>query len=166
MIAKTHISGTLAQIDTLYSKSTKPRDHLFYSKLAVLELCGWIEESMDDIVRKCGNRCLRNPATRKFLEEDVIEPNFGFGYSTHFSKMLRQVLGLVNLERLERRLDPVKFARLRSTLGLLKVRRDAEAHTHLKGIKLLDAPAVTKVNFQIVYDGLKDIEDALRTLRV
>lgn len=78
-----------------------------------------------------------------------------------------QVLGIINLEKLECKLDPVKFPLMKATLGTLKTYRDTEAHTHLKGVtKRLDAPSMTKSRFLMVYDGLKDIEVKVRHLKL
>jgi hypothetical protein len=68
------------------------------------------------------------------------------------------LLGIIVLEKLERKLDPVKFTIMEATLENLKILRNSEAHTHLKGTtKRLDAPSVTISNFFKVYDGLKDL---------
>jgi hypothetical protein len=81
--------------------------------------------------------------------------------------MLIQLLGLITVEKLEGRLDPVKFDLLRSTLGTLKESRDNEAHTHIKGMtRVIDAPSLTKSRFPRVYEGLKDIEKELREMKL
>lgn len=77
-----------------------------------------------------------------------------------------QVLGIINLEKLEAKLDKYKFSQMQSTLDTLKTSRDREAHTHLKGVMMrLDAPSVTKSRFDTVYNGLKDIENRTRKMR-
>ena len=50
MIAKSYILANLNALDARYKRASRAKDALFASKLALLELCGWIEESMDDIV--------------------------------------------------------------------------------------------------------------------
>ncbi len=167
MIAKSYILNNLKTIENLYLKSTTTKRGLFYSKLAILELCGWIEESMDDIVHKCARRRLKSQDNLKLVEKSIIGRTYGFDYKRHFRNMLMQLLGIINLERLERHLDPVKFQLMESNLETLKTCRDTEAHTHLKGVtKRLDAPSVTKHRFLIVYEGLKDIDDSLRRLKL
>ena len=56
MIARTYILDNLNKLDVRYRKAATLKDSLFYSKLAVLELCGWIEESMDDVILRCARR--------------------------------------------------------------------------------------------------------------
>lgn len=50
MIVKGTIYKTLKDLDRLFTKETDPKKQLFYSKLALMELCGWIEVTMDNIV--------------------------------------------------------------------------------------------------------------------
>ena len=165
MIGKTSILDNLKRLETLYNESARsPKKSLFYSKLAILELCGWIEESMDDIVRKCANKKLKLDNNQERISE-IIEHTYGFSYKNHFRKMLTELIGLINVERLEKRVDKIKFQNMCSTLGLLRDFRDTEAHTHLKGtIKILDAPSVTINKFSKVYEGLKEFEEKLKRL--
>jgi len=165
MVGKTSILENLNRLETLYNASTTSgKKSLFYSKLAILELCGWIEESMDDIVRKCANRKLKEAGNQEHIES-VIKYTYGFTYDKHFRKMLIELIGLINVERLEMRIDRVKFQNMKSTLGLLRQFRDTEAHTHLKGItRALDAPSATINKFFKVYEGLKEFENKLNRL--
>jgi len=167
MVAKRHIQNNLQQIDNLYRKSKSPKKGLFYCKLAIIELCGWIEESMDDIVRHCAKRYVREPENMRFVEQSIIGRTYGFEYERHFRNMLIQVMGIIDVERLERQLDPVKLQLMQSALETLKKCRDSEAHTHLKGAtKTLDAPSITESRFLMVYEGLKDIENHVTKLKL
>lgn len=162
-ISKTSIQQNLQSLDSLYRSATAPKKCLFYSKLAILELCGWTEETMDKIVRSCANRTLRDPANLKSVEDPVIRRTHGFEYSEHFRRMLIQVIGLQGVELVERRADTAKLQTLKSTLGALKPRRDTEAHTHLlAATRTLDAPSVTIQSFQRVYEGLNEILSVLK----
>ena len=52
-----------------------------------------------------------------------------------------------------------------STLDSLKLNRDSEAHTYIKGTtRRMDAPSVTKNRFSAIYNGLKNIDDELRII--
>jgi len=120
---------------------------------------------MDDVVWKCAKRHLKDPANLSFVDSRIIQRTYGFEYERHFRPMLMRVLGIIKLEEVERDLDPMKLYPMQSTLNILKLRRDQEAHTHLKGAtRRLDAPSVTKSRFITVYDGLKDIEKCIRKL--
>ncbi|PAS01616.1 endoribonuclease [Vibrio cholerae] len=167
MIAKSYIEGNLKQLNRLYNDAGTQKKELYYSKLAMLELCGWIEESMDDIAIRCANRILKEGENKTFVKNNVVKPIYGFEYKVHFRKMLMQIIGLVNMEKLERSVDPRKYAQLTSTLGALKVSRNNEAHTHIKGVaRTIDAPSVTLHRFYLVYEGLKDFEAELKAMNM
>ena len=134
MIARSYIESNLKQLNKLYLGAETPKSKLYYSKLAMLELCGWIEESMDDIVQMCANRLLKLQASKNHIANQIVKPTYGFEYKKHFMKMLSHVIGLINIEKLEKKLDPLKKARLESALGVLRAARNREAHTHLKGV--------------------------------
>lgn len=166
MITKSYILINLESLEKLYNKSTGAKQGLFFSKLAILELCGWIEESMDDIILRSSIRKLNNANNRNFIKNSVIKRTFGFEYNSHFRNMLIDLIGIINVEKLENKLDSVKFQLMTSTLDTLKIIRNTEAHTHIKGItKRLDAPSVTRSRFLPIFEGLKDIDLKLRNLK-
>ncbi len=165
MIGKTSILQNLNSLEHLYNNTTSTKKTLFYSKLAILELCGWIEESMDDLVRRCANRKLRIRDNRSLVENEIIKRIHGFDYHNHFRKMIMQVIGLISLEKIEKRVNPHKLNSLQASLNALTTRRNNEAHTHLKGTaRTLDAPSLTKSRFILIYDGLKDFENKLKQI--
>src|SRR3990172_5850560 len=103
MVIKSLILSNLSIINRLYNNTSSQKEALFYSKLAILELCGWIEESMDVIVKNCANQKLRNNDNLIFLEKEIIKKVHGFDYHNNFRKMLMQVIGLIRLEIIETR---------------------------------------------------------------
>ncbi len=164
MIARSYVQSNLKGLDRLFLRAKTPKEALYYSKLALLELCGWIEETMDDVVVRCSVRCLADAGNRKHIKDGVVKRNYGFEYHRHFRQMLVQVVGLSTMESLERRFDHTKHARLIATLASLKALRDSEAHTHLKGVThTIAAPSVTLSYFTAVYEGLVDIDSTLRS---
>ena len=165
MISKSSILHNLSSLEKKYQSAKNGKDALFYSKLAILELCGWIEESMDDVVRRCSQNILKNLADRKYVEEVVIKKTYAFDYS-RFRLMLIHLVGLINVERIEKKIDPLTMSRLDATLRALKKARDAEAHTHLKGVtRNVNAPSLTLAQFTDVYEGLKCMERILKTTK-
>ena len=169
MVNKAAIARNLRELNSRFNrKSRNPRDPLYYSKLALLELCGWIELTMDQIVRDCARKRLTNAANLKRVEESVIERTHNFAYAANFRPMLIQVVGLVNVEELERRYYPAKFDLMESSLGTLRQQRNQEAHTYISGItSTVDAPSVIlDTHFPRVYDGLKDIESCVHRLKM
>ncbi len=167
MISRGYIYTTLVTLEKMYNSSTSVNKGLLYSKVAILELCGWIEESMDNIVLTCANRKIKDVAIRNYLKTRIVEKNYGFEYKKNFRHMLSQVVGLTGVERLEKKLDATKFQVLCSVLGTLKIARDVEAHTHIKGAtRRINAPSATIAQFNQVYDGLKDIDEKLRKMKL
>lgn len=167
MISKSSILINLKLLDAKYKTTRDCKESLFFSKLAILELCGWIEESMDDLIMRCARSHLKEPINIKKFEDDIVRRTYGFDYKRHFRRMLIHLIGIINVERLERTIDQKKLSSLDSTLKLLKQIRDTEAHTHIKGItRNINAPSVTLNQFQPVYDGLKEFERFIRRARL
>lgn len=167
MITKTNILKNLNQLDVAFRKAKSQKHSLYFSKLAILELCGWIELSMDDIIECHCNRKIKLKDNRKFVKQDVVRRTYGFDYEKNFRKMLINLIGIVGCEKIESKLPPSIHARLVADLDALKRARDSLAHTYLKGAVAtihIDAPSVTKARFTTIYDGLIEIEKGLRAL--
>ena len=79
---------------------------------------------MDDVVLRCSVRELSENASKKMVRDDIVKRTSGFDYERHFRKMLIQLLGLVQVERIERKVDPVKKTQFKSTLLTLKTSRN------------------------------------------
>jgi reactive intermediate/imine deaminase len=162
MITKSYLFKTLNRLDKLYNDSTSDDQKIFYSKLALIELCGWIEETMDDIVLRCAKRCLKSEANKKFIDK-TISGTHSFEYEP-FRKMLMMVIGLATLEKIEKKLEKTgKISALKGYLGNLKDSRNRAAHTHTKGtLRTYDAPSKTKRDFDKIYGLLKELDAELQ----
>ena len=163
MITKDYLLKTLNWLDQLYNDPTADNQKTSsYSKLALIELCGWIEETMDDIVLRCAKRCLKSPANLKFIDKTVHNTN-SFEYEA-FRKMLMMVIGLATLEKIEEQLETTgKISALKGDLGNLKRSRNQAAHTHTKGtLTTYDAPSKTKYNFDRIYALLTELDAELQ----
>ena len=166
MINKAQIEKNLAQIKVLYQNNLGNKEAHYYSKLAILEVCGWIEESIDNIVNGCANKKLTETKNVKFIE-DIVNHSYSFEYERHFRNLLVQVFGIINVEKIESSLDGVKFDLMKSSLGTLKKYRDTHAHTYTKGVTTtIYAPSSTESHFKNVYIGLKDVESCIRKIRI
>ena len=167
MVTKGFIDGTLRALDAAYTApTTTPDDTQRYAKLAIIELCGWIEESMDDIVFRCSRRHLKVPENLKYCDTQVIKRTNGFEYEAHFRAMLIRVVGLINVEKVEGQVDQPKYVLMTAALRFLKKLRDVEAHTHLKGsTRTLTAPSVMIGKFNEIYVGLLEFDQVMRPNR-
>lgn len=168
MIPVTYIKRNAKSLEVSYNKSTKPLMTLLYAKLAIIEVGGWVEMSMDDLVARAGKR-LTTPSNIKLLENQIIDKTWGFDYDKNFRPMLMRVIGLVRLEALERSLDIKKQTKMKAALGLLKGSRNAVAHTYVKNPAAgtpIAAPSVSISYFNDIYDGLKDIETKMKRMKL
>lgn len=167
MVTRSYILANLKNLDRNYRHANSAQDSLFYSKLAILELCGWIEESMDDIIIRCANRHLKNRDNKNFVDKQIIKCTYGFDYEKHFRIMLVKLLGIINVERIEKNVDQNKLSAFKAALENLKKQRDPEAHTHIKGTtKIINAPSVTMAQFPTLYDGLIEIDSKLKVMTI
>ena len=163
MVTKGYIDSTLRALDTAYATAPTPDDAQRYAKLAIIELCGWIEESMDGIVHRCSTRHLKETANQKFCDAQIIRRTYGFDYDGNFRLMLMRLIGLINVEKIEKHVDQPKYLLMTAALSFLKALRDVEAHTHLKGTtRMLTAPSVVIGKFNDVYAGLLDLDQTMR----
>jgi len=162
MISRADIQQNLTEINNLYQKSTNSKEALYYSKLALIELCGWIEESIDELIFECANRNLVVSNNLDFVEKDIVGLTYGFEYNKHFRAMLMRIIGIINLEKLEQKVDPIKFHIMKSALGTLAISRNKAAHKYIHGTTTsIDAPSATSGHFQHVYDGLEDLDNCI-----
>jgi hypothetical protein len=162
MISSQYIVPSLQALDAAYHSAASADDAERFAKLAIIELCGWIEEAMDSLVFECGNRHLEETINRDYCNQFIIDKTYGFEYKKHFRFMLIRLVGLISVESIEKLTDQAKSAAMISTLEALKVVRNQVAHTHLKGTaRTLDAPSVTTQRFQHVHDGLLDLDQTM-----
>lgn len=168
MIPITYIRRNVGIIDTKYRAATIPLHNLLYAKLAIIEVGGWTEVSMDDLVLRAGAK-LKDTTNIQLLEGKIVDRNWGFDYKKNFRNMMTQTVGLVTLEKIEKKVNGTKHTKLIAALGLLKDARNSVAHTYIKKIAIsnpIPAPSVTNTYLNDIYDGLKEIENVMRQLRL
>lgn len=158
------IDETLNSIVVWYEEPhvTNERAQLL-SKLAVLELCGWLEGFFDALVMEVDSMALSDA---DWVKKSVLAGIFGFDYTKHLRPMLKHLLGEVSVRRVERRLDataPGDLDRLKSLLGTLWRVRCEFAHsdlvTNIASQRTFNAPSWSRL--QLV--SLQALIDAYRT---
>jgi len=164
MVEVQGITNTINELDGLYN--THPEQAAYFSKLALLELCGWIEQSMDKIILDCSNAKLGNAQNKKHVEDIIVDKTYGFHYKEHFRLMLMKVIGLVLLEQIETRIEANgDLGILASQLGSLKVNRDKVAHTTITGITFsYEAPSKMKQYLKRISDILIRFDNELQAI--
>jgi len=96
--------------------------------------------------------------------QQIVQRTHGFDYDNHFRRMLVQLMGIINVEILEKNVDQIKQAQLKAALSALKEARDSEAHTHIKGVtRRINSPSVTLSQFPVVCDGLLEYDRVIRS---
>ena len=162
MVVKKHTLKTLISLDASYTSaltSPSPEHAVFFSKLAILEYCGWIEEVFDQIIRRSVKGQLNTQEFKQMLETSIIGNTHGFQYKKHFRKMLTSAVGLRKAEIIEKYLkDSGQFDILVSELENIKRDRDSAAHTWIdRATRTYPAPSYTKSKFERIYPILKGI---------
>lgn len=126
------IATTLATIDAWYNEPTAgPERPKLLSKLALLELCGWLETEQDRIMVALDAFCLKDPT---WTQREIIEKTFGFDYGKHFRPMLVKLIGEHLSRALENKIEqkhPGDLDRLRSSTGELWIKRCNFAHADM-----------------------------------
>jgi hypothetical protein len=163
MIVKGYIQSTLEELEKLYDEHKSLKKDIYYSKLALLELCGWIEESFDSIIKTSIAAKIKSNGYRKILQ-DIIKRNHGFQVGSNFRPMLIQAVGLQKTEKIELKLDSSgKVQILSTTLGNLKKVRDDNAHTFIRGTTTtIQTPSVTKAQFALIFPIIKEFEKEVK----
>tara|TARA_Y100000813_G_scaffold197644_1_gene183420 strand:- start:878 stop:1390 length:513 start_codon:yes stop_codon:yes gene_type:complete len=158
MVAKTYIEPTLKALDERYREGLKNKEALLVSKMAIIELGGWTEETIDALVSRYAQRKIQHsPRLNKFNE--AVRYTHGFQYQKHFTHLVKELVGCLGVELIERKADRLKIQRLESALSNLTDARNKAAHTHIQGATYtIDAPSVTLSNYNFIYDGLKEFE--------
>lgn len=164
MVVKKHILATIVRLNRLYD-SAPPIEATYYSKLAIIELCGWIELSMDNIAEHFGNKKLK---TRPFQDSfrTLIEKNYGFAYKRNFRNVLSKTIGLHNMEKIESKINADGgIIVLDSTLEILGNLRNDAAHTHIGTTTTYQSPSVTISQLEIVYPILKKFSKEIKGVK-
>jgi len=163
MIVKGYIESTLNELEKLYNQHYSYKKDIYYSKLALLELCGWIEESFDSIIFVSVGKKIKTLTYKKILK-DIVEKNHGFQYSSNFRPMLIKSVGLKNAESIENKIDVNGAIQvLSTTLGNLKTVRNDNAHTFIRGVtSSIQTPSVTKSQFLLIYPILIEFHKMIK----
>ncbi len=101
------------------------------SKLALLELCGWLEGEFDSLLLQLESICLEDA---EWVKENVLDRTSGFTYVSHLRPMVSKVIGEVFARKIERRNEsefPGELDQMTSMLGSLWKLRCDFAHSDM-----------------------------------
>jgi hypothetical protein len=161
MNSKQDIESLLQKIAELYDATHDDMDKVLYSKIALLELCGWLEMTLDKIVLEYAEPKLTNASNTKYLN-DRVKSIYSFEYAK-FRDMLIAAIGIIRVEGLE---NLFELQKLRTDLGELKKKRDDFAHTTVivGAMPNIDAPSITINKLRNLYPILQKLESELNEI--
>jgi hypothetical protein len=164
VISNTEIANSINDLDQLYNSNSEQA--IYFSKLALLEFCGWLEMSMDCIISDCSKTKLTEQTNKDHIEKAVVGKTYGFHYNQHFRPMLMKMVGLIKLEQIESPLIASgELSILDSQLGSLYQTRKRAAHTHINGATVTyEAPSKIKQYLTTLYPILQKYEAALQAI--
>jgi hypothetical protein len=170
MLDRRGVSHNLRRLERLFNEAIKrPSTYKlanFYSKVAVLEACSWLEICIDKIFEDIYNAQLIDAGNKTDFQR-TIDKNYGFHYMNNIRERLsKNLIGLIHIERIELRLNGrVEFNTMKAALGNLKTIRDTFAHDHVSG-SALTVHTVTQTisNFSQACSGLRLLERELQRI--
>lgn len=117
-----------------------------FSKLAILEVGGWIEQTVDSMLYYYVNATVPNRQIQKTVKEQVIDTVYGFRYASDLKPLFMKVLGADKFQYIEQKLKRKGMDQiLLNCIATLNRGRNAAAHTywHRSVQQKFDAPSVT-----------------------
>lgn len=165
MIDKTEILQTLQRLDTEFNDYiSDPEMPIFFSKLAVMEFCGWIEMSFDSILKDYIQSHIVDDRCKKIIE-GFIRKNSGFAYETNTFQIFSIVLGANNWENILDVIPAKEKVDFKNTLQEYSEIRNVAAHTNTAGTtSTYKAPSEVIKAFQLFLPAIQKIETEVRKL--
>lgn len=165
MIPKAPIETLIRDLEKLYDAPADPTHKDFYSKLALIELCGWLEISMDEIVEGYSATKLVETKNQEDFKEK-IDKTYGCDYKIHLRPMLINLIGLKGIEKLEANLKAQGVLQiLVDQLSSLWSLRKTAAHTTIVGVtKRYQSPSAMKTYLDSLHPILTTLEVELTKL--
>lgn len=162
MVIKKYIQKTLHKLNRKHRYamlSNTPEEAIYYSKLSILEYCGWIEESMDIIVKRSVKKKIRTVPYMQILDNAILGGTHGFEYVKHFRPMLMRAIGIQKMEKIEINLiNNGQLDLLKSELLNVKQDRDDAAHTWINNVtKTYPAPSIAQNRLKLLFPILRGI---------
>lgn len=160
------VDATLKQLNSWFNEPSQGGDRpKLLSKLATLELCGWLEGEFDRLALVAERGLLGDP---EWVKNQVISRTSGFQYDSHWRGMLSRLVGEVFVRRIEAHMNthwPGDLDRLKTMLGSLwKVRCDfahADLVAHIASQQTFQAPSWSMNQHRIIKKLLSQYEQSM-----
>lgn len=162
------IDQTITAIENWYREpSNDPSRPFLLSKLAILELCGWLEEWMDETIREVDKKTISD---QKWIQENLIGLTSGFKYDQHFRSMLIRIIGEHSVRNIEIRFNqtnPGDLEYIKSSLGSLWHVRCQLAHADMAANRRtqtnVQSPSWTKNQYLTISRKLNEFKRTVLT---
>lgn len=142
---------------------SRPNEQVYYSKLAVIELSGWIECYVDDLCMFSMRQKTRVSAYHSDLEKKMKRV-YGLTYNDHVRRLLITTIGVYSVNKLEAKVGLRNITTLKSELSLLSELRNDLAHNYTSPAFPCPAPSVTIQKMNIIAPILSKIKKQISTL--
>lgn len=166
MIDYIKIKNTLDRLDVEYNNQISDiQMPILFSKLAVIEFCGWIEESFDDVLYQyIRNHIIDSDHIR--ITRSFVNKNYGFDYENHTFKLFSIVLGINNWENILDKVSPIDLTNFQTILKNYSTIRNRAAHTYtpIGTTRVYDAPSVVLGEFNKIKRPIEIIENEINQL--
>lgn len=164
MVNYTDIEAKLQRLDIEYNNSILDPDlPIFYSKLAVIEFSGWMEDSVDSIVYEYIDNHILDPIVKQTIKKNV-NGNLGFKYYSNLFKVFTSVLGVNTWENIEDKLKPQHFADLLNVTNTYTGIRNKAAHSSIVVMATFSSPSTTIAAYNKVKPAMMIIENEIASL--
>lgn len=165
MIDYLSIKNTLVHLDSEFTSSTDAQMPILLSKLGVLELCGWIETSVDIMLYEYVSSHVIDNDCKKGIEK-IINKNYGFHYDKNMFPLFCSVLGINNLENILDVISPTDFFNLKSITEIYTTERNKAAHTDtpIGTTRSYKAPSNVLNDFNLIKPAIQTLENQIQRL--
>lgn len=170
MIDYISIKNTLELLEQEYNSAlnndkSDQQMPILFSKLAILELCGWIEVSIDNVLYEYVNNNVSKEENKKIIKER-INVNYGFKFKSNLQPLFCSVFGIKNYETIIGTLSEQELANMQTTLGNLAKTRDFAAHNNTETgmTPRYNAPSQIISDYKNLKPAFEKIEKAVHEL--
>lgn len=151
------IENTLNFLDNQYSDIDNPPStnmQTFYSKIALLEFSGWIEQSIDLILNEYIKRKGITGSNLEYINK-YIQGVYGFKFDPNVCSLFCHTIGIYNWSQIQKKMDLEVF---KSIINTYSGKRNTAAHTYTVVMQTYDAPSIIKTNYKKLKKYMQDIE--------
>ena len=159
MLNCTSVQKNLIYCNRLFNESSDIMHKKFIIRMALLEVCGWIEEYLDTIY-------IQTPRNQQIEQSEILKDHIEHLYSFEYKKIMKTLslaFGVYHvsfIEDITKQKFSYHYENFKSSINLLKKYRNNNAHSHTENCA--DAPELglqsLKKHFKYIRLGLYYIE--------